>query len=83
MLYSKFELVLQEELQTWLAFHKKKWDIQARQRRMRKRLRRDGGEAAIGLIRSGPATGLAGFLHRRARNILEQPWQIVQVACFI
>lgn len=75
-------IYLQEELQAWLAFQKRKWDIQARQRRTRKRRRRDGGtggDGALGLIRSGPATGLAGFMHRRARNILEQPWQIVQV----
>ena len=35
--------------------------------------------APQGAIRSGPTTGLGGFLRRTARTMLDMPWQIVQV----
>lgn len=75
--------VLQEDRLVWLRYHKKKWELQARQRRERTKKRRlaDGEvqPAGGGAIRGGPTTGLGGFLRRTARSMLDLPWQIVQV----
>uniref|UniRef100_A0A2K6LF68 DNA polymerase epsilon catalytic subunit n=1 Tax=Rhinopithecus bieti TaxID=61621 RepID=A0A2K6LF68_RHIBE len=73
----------QEEWLVWLRFHKKKWQLQARQRlarRKRQRLESAGGVLRPGAIRDGPAAGLGSFLRRTARSILDLPWQIVQVS---
>ncbi|XP_066545416.1 DNA polymerase epsilon catalytic subunit A [Amia ocellicauda] len=73
-----------EERLFWLRYHKKKWELQARQRKERSKKRRLGdGEAQPaggGVIRGGPTTGLGSFLRRTARSILDMPWQIVQIA---
>uniref|UniRef100_F6ZFB6 DNA polymerase epsilon catalytic subunit n=1 Tax=Ornithorhynchus anatinus TaxID=9258 RepID=F6ZFB6_ORNAN len=72
-----------EERLVWLRFHKKKWELQARQRQERRKRRRlQAGEAAAGggVIRDGPSTGLGSFLRRTARSILDLPWQIVQIS---
>lgn len=72
----------QEEWLVWLRFHKKKWQLQARQRlARRKRQRLEGAEGAPqpGAVRNRPPVGLGGFLRRTARSILDLPWQIVQV----
>lgn len=67
----------------WLRYHKKKWELQLRQRKERKKKRRllDGEAQPVGggVIRDGPVTGLGSFLRRTARSILDMPWQIVQV----
>lgn len=67
----------------WLRYHKKKWELQLKQRKERKKRRRmlDGEAQAVGggVIRDGPITGLGSFLRRTARSILDMPWQIVQV----
>ncbi|XP_069475427.1 DNA polymerase epsilon catalytic subunit A isoform X1 [Ambystoma mexicanum] len=72
-----------EERLVWLGYHKKKWELQARQRRDRQKKRRlEDGEAVTGgggLIRDGPTSGLGNFLRKTARSILDMPWQIVQV----
>ncbi|XP_037367272.1 DNA polymerase epsilon catalytic subunit A [Talpa occidentalis] len=71
----------QEEWLVWLRFHKKKWQLQARQRLARKKRRRlEVVEGTPRPVRSGPATGLGGFLQRTARSILDLPWQIVQIS---
>ncbi|XP_043925704.1 DNA polymerase epsilon catalytic subunit A [Protopterus annectens] len=74
-----------DERLVWLRYHKKKWELQARQRRERRKKRRlDDGTAVTGggggAIRGGPTTGLGNFLRRTARTILDMPWQIVQIA---
>ncbi|KAM8817888.1 DNA polymerase epsilon catalytic subunit A isoform 4-T4 [Rhynchonycteris naso] len=72
----------QEEWLVWLRFHKKKWQLQARQRlahRKRRRLEAEGVPQP-GAMRDRPATGLGGFLRRTARSILDLPWQIVQIS---
>ncbi|XP_028851833.1 DNA polymerase epsilon catalytic subunit A isoform X2 [Denticeps clupeoides] len=73
-----------EEILVWLRYHKKKWELQLRQRKERgKRRRLVDGEAhptGGGIIRDGPATGLGNFLRKTARSILDMPWQIVQIA---
>ncbi|XP_077998858.1 DNA polymerase epsilon catalytic subunit A-like [Glandiceps talaboti] len=69
-----------EERKAWLLYHKKKWQLQAKQRKERKRRRVDDGEPiGGGIIRSGPTTGLGGFLRKTARSIMDMPWQIVQM----
>ncbi|KAL8180571.1 UNVERIFIED_CONTAM: hypothetical protein K2H54_028004, partial [Gekko kuhli] len=73
----------QEERLVWLQYHKKKWELQARQRlERRKRRRLADGEAVLGggLIRDGQARGLGSYLRKTARSILDIPWQIVQIA---
>ncbi|XP_016146771.1 DNA polymerase epsilon catalytic subunit A-like [Sinocyclocheilus grahami] len=73
-----------EEILVWLRYHKKKWELQLRQRKeQRKRRRLIDGESQPtggGVIRDGPTTGLGSFLRRTARSILDMPWQIVQIA---
>ncbi|KAM9811154.1 DNA polymerase epsilon catalytic subunit A [Neosynchiropus ocellatus] len=73
-----------EEILVWLRYHKKKWELQLRQRKERKKKRRLlDGEAhptGGGVIRDGPTTGLGSFLRKTARSILDMPWQIVQIA---
>ncbi|KAH0625488.1 hypothetical protein JD844_015027, partial [Phrynosoma platyrhinos] len=72
-----------EERLVWLCFHKKKWELQARQRQERRKRRRlADGEVVLsgGLIRAGPSKGLSNYLLRTARSILDMPWQIVQIA---
>ncbi|XP_043835295.1 DNA polymerase epsilon catalytic subunit A [Dromiciops gliroides] len=72
-----------EEWLVWLTFHKKKWELQARQRQERRKRRRvetREGMLSSGVIRDGPATGLGHFLRRTARSILDLPWQIVQIS---
>lgn len=73
-----------EEILVWLRYHKKKWELQLRQRKEhRKRRRLVDGEAQAaggGVIRGGPTTGLGNFLRKTARSILDMPWQIIQIA---
>uniref|UniRef100_A0A674IGW1 DNA polymerase epsilon catalytic subunit n=1 Tax=Terrapene triunguis TaxID=2587831 RepID=A0A674IGW1_9SAUR len=72
-----------EERLAWLQYHKKKWELQARQRQARRKKRRlEDGEVVLGggVIRDGPSKGLGSYLRRTARSILDLPWQIVQVA---
>ncbi|EPY88299.1 polymerase (DNA directed), epsilon [Camelus ferus] len=72
-----------EEWLGWLRFHKKKWQLQARQRLAHKKRRRlEAAEGALrpGAVREGPSAGLGGFFRRTARSILDLPWQIVQIS---
>ncbi|XP_036870228.2 DNA polymerase epsilon catalytic subunit A isoform X5 [Manis javanica] len=73
----------QEEWLVWLRFHKKKWQLQARQRlvrRKRQRLETTKCAPRHGAPREGPTTGLGGFLRKTAQSILDLPWQIVQIS---
>ncbi|XP_069115944.1 LOW QUALITY PROTEIN: DNA polymerase epsilon catalytic subunit A-like [Argopecten irradians] len=67
-----------EERAVWLEYHKKKWELQAKDRQDRKRRRVDFGDAPTGRAVSS-RTGLGGFLRRTARSIMDMPWQIVQL----
>uniref|UniRef100_A0A3P9H1R7 DNA polymerase epsilon catalytic subunit n=1 Tax=Oryzias latipes TaxID=8090 RepID=A0A3P9H1R7_ORYLA len=73
-----------EERLVWLRYHKKKWELQLKQRKERRKRRKllDGEAQPVGggVIRDGPTTGLGSFLRRTARSILDMPWQIVQIA---
>ncbi|XP_064424312.1 DNA polymerase epsilon catalytic subunit A [Latimeria chalumnae] len=73
-----------DERLVWLRYHKKKWELQARQRKERRKKRRlEDGEAVTGgggIIRDTLTTGLGSFLRRTARTILDMPWQLVQIA---
>ncbi|XP_043195220.1 DNA polymerase epsilon catalytic subunit A-like [Amphibalanus amphitrite] len=76
-----------ESMLAWLAFHKRKWAIQRRQRQERqKRARVAAGGGELPLVTSvagaggGPrATTLGGFLRRAQRTVLDTPWQLIQV----
>lgn len=81
---------LQEELQTWLAYQKKKWAFQAAQRQKRRKRRRmelsdlAGGSSSStgtgGVYGAGSVSGIGGFLRRTAQTLLDAPWQIVEIA---
>ncbi len=73
----------QSEQQEWLKYHKRKWEIQRKQRADRRKRQRlnfgNDDNSGGGAIRSGRTTGIGGFLRRTARTMLDMPWQIVQV----
>ncbi|KAM8961963.1 DNA polymerase epsilon catalytic subunit A [Pelodytes ibericus] len=75
--------ITKEERLVWLRYHKKKWELQARQRKERQKKRRlvdgDAAPGTGGVIRETQAAGLGSFLRRTARSILDMPWQIVQI----
>ena len=81
MLANSWNSSRQAEQREWVVYHKKKWALQLKQRTERRKRRRltDGREVSSGAIRSGPTTGLGGFLRRTARTMMDLPWQIVQV----
>lgn len=72
-------ITLQEERKVWLEYHKKKWQLQAKDRTERKRRRVEFGDVPTGTYLGGNKSGLSGFLRRTARSIMDMPWQIVQV----
>ena len=61
----------------WLKFHKEKWDIQKLQRKGRNRhlSRLDKQLSQIPSSRGNMAT----FLRQRNVDLIELPWQIIQV----
>ncbi|XP_076126347.1 DNA polymerase epsilon catalytic subunit A [Alosa pseudoharengus] len=73
-----------EELLVWLRYHKKKWELQMRQRKEQRKKRRlvdgEAHPAGGGVIRDGPTTALGNFLRKTARSMLDMPWQIIQIA---
>lgn len=78
---------IQEGVQAWIKFQKKKWEFQQQQRSSQaKRSRKDGmnlgGGVGMGnagkVVRSGPASTIGGFLRRAQRTLMDVPWQIIQ-----
>ncbi|EDO36342.1 predicted protein, partial [Nematostella vectensis] len=70
-----------EEKNAWVAFQKKKWAHQARQRAERKRLRKEATDMGMTFTSGGSATtGLSSFIRQKTRTLLDTPWQIVQIA---
>lgn len=78
------------EIQEWIEYHKKKWRWQIQQRNMRRSHQNNKKSrneptlqrpltAAAGTSSSSAVT-IGGFLRRTQRSIIEQPWQIVQIA---
>lgn len=73
-----------EELVEWIKFQKKKWRFQMEQR---KKLRGDTGNKRgrhdVPLMdapaQRGPISTLGGFLKRTQRNLIELPWQVIQI----
>lgn len=68
-----------------MAFHKKKWALQAKLRaEQRKRRRMESNEFGTGgsggISRASTVAGIGGFLRRTAQTLLDTPWQIVQIA---
>jgi len=71
---------IQASQQEWLAYHKKKWAMQIRERKeRRKRRRMDFEDAPAHVPLTSSSKGIGGFLRRTARSIMDMPWQIVQV----
>lgn len=71
----------QEDKEKWLAFQKKKWEFQSKQRAERKRLRKEADTMGISTLAvgRGPSTGLSTFMRQQARSLVDTPWQIIQV----
>ncbi|XP_075749504.1 DNA polymerase epsilon catalytic subunit 1 [Rhipicephalus microplus] len=80
------------EMIEWLQFHKKKWAHQKRQRQDRtKRVNRGANSLSSATdktaaaptkgaaIRAGVTGTLGSFLRRAQRNLLDLPWQIIQL----
>ncbi|CRK94685.1 CLUMA_CG008185, isoform A [Clunio marinus] len=73
-----------EELIEWIKFQKKKWRWQIESR---KKFRSDVGNKRgrhdVPLMevpaQRGPISSLGGFLKRTQRNLIELPWQIIQI----
>lgn len=73
-----------EELIEWIKFNKKKWRFQLEQR---KKLRGDTGNKRgrhnevplVESVQRGPLSSIGGFLKRTQRNLIELPWQIIQI----
>ncbi|XP_052253908.1 DNA polymerase epsilon catalytic subunit A-like [Dreissena polymorpha] len=64
----------------WLAYHKRKWQLQLKEKRDRRKRRRvdfDSGPGHVPLTTT--SRGIGGFLRRTARSIMDMPWQIVQL----
>ena len=82
MLLRSHDPLLQEEFSDWLAFHKRKWEWQRQQRKLRKK-----GKLLFPVATSTSRQAsqqhsmgnLTGFLRRRANILVENPWQIIQV----
>lgn len=76
-----------ESIQTWVAFHKKKWAWQlARRHRYRgnpknKKTKTVSDQAPFQKKTGtgGPVATLGGFLRKTQRSLIEQPWQVIQI----
>ncbi|XP_055613279.1 DNA polymerase epsilon catalytic subunit 1 [Uranotaenia lowii] len=75
-----------EELQAWLAFHKRKWKWQLTQRKkhrdpqLNKRSRMEEEVPVASSLGSGrQAATLGGFLRKTQRSLIEQTWHVIQV----
>ncbi len=80
------------QFKEWIAFQKKKWAYQLRQRtsssksgkksRLGEEEDEDGDAArgGLGVVRAGGRIGtLGGFLKRAQRTLLDTPWQVIQI----
>lgn len=72
-----------DELVEWIRFQKKKWKYQLEQR---KKMHGDSNKRSrfdevplVDSIQRGPISTLGGFLKRTQRNLIELPWQIIQI----
>ena len=71
------------QVRDWIAFQKKKWDWQKKQRNQnaQKRARTgDGNEIGKVVRTAGKPSTLGGFLRRAQRTLLDTPWQIIQIS---
>lgn len=80
---------LQDDLEVWLQYHKRKWALQAAERKqMRRQSGVSGGRNTQDTVARGTRGGtmlprnstLGGFLRRAQRTLLNSPWQVVQLA---
>lgn len=69
-----------EELDTWLAFQKRKWNFQAIQRSQGGNPRsQKKAKTSISVLRSAAPGSLGGFIQRAQRTLLTAPWQVIQI----
>ena len=71
------------QVRDWIAFQKKKWDWQKKQRNQNAQKRaRTGDSNEIGKVvrTAGKPSTLGGFLRRAQRTLLDTPWQIIQIS---
>lgn len=81
-----------EEIQQWIEYHKEKWQWQLRHRNLRrtahnhKKTRNDNSENRSKASNSKSNAGgsgtvtIGGFIRRTQRSIIEEAWQIIQIA---
>lgn len=76
-----------ENLQSWIEYHKKKWQWQLRRRNLKrtapsnKRTRTETANKSSKSSRPNTSTAtIGGFIRRTQRTIIEQAWQIIQIA---
>ena len=71
------------QVREWIAFQKKKWYWQKRQRNQNAQKRaRTGDSNELGKVvrTAGKPSTLGGFLRRAQRTLLDTPWQIIQIS---
>ncbi|XP_028400533.1 DNA polymerase epsilon catalytic subunit A-like [Dendronephthya gigantea] len=70
------------ERAVWVEFQKRKWEFQRKQRKEKKRLRvqAEGMGMDVRGGRTRPISGMSSFLQRQAKSILDQSWQVIQMA---
>ncbi|CAK8688654.1 unnamed protein product [Clavelina lepadiformis] len=68
-----------EKRREWLAFHKRKWMIQRKQRKARREGDTASATGNAPMPRVQASTGLGGFLRQRAHAVYHSPWEVVEV----
>ncbi|OQV25773.1 DNA polymerase epsilon catalytic subunit A [Hypsibius exemplaris] len=65
------------EMLVWLTFHRKKWAWMRKNKQQRKKSRSDNFDSGI---RVGTGASVESFVRQTKKQIVEQPWQVVQIA---
>jgi DNA polymerase epsilon subunit 1 len=80
------KLYLQEEVQEWLQYHKRKWKMLAQERReMKARAKLTANRSNTTTTKKPvnslvPSNTMGGFLRRAQHALLTSNWQVIQVA---
>ncbi|GAU88460.1 hypothetical protein RvY_01155 [Ramazzottius varieornatus] len=65
-----------DELQIWLGFHRQKWSWLRKNKQQRKKSRTDDYDSGIRVT----GTGIRAFVKQAKKEIVENLWQVIQVA---
>lgn len=74
-----------EEINEWIAYHKKKWQWQLQHRNQRRTLqtskisRTENQKSSKSFNHPSNTVTVGGFIRRTQRSIIEQAWQIIQI----